>query len=41
VWWTLALLACGPGDAVRPAATPGAVRVLFQSKGEGEIEPCG
>ncbi len=47
LWTALALLACGettppaPTPAVPPAAGGPSVRIVFQSNGEGEIEPCG
>ncbi len=36
-WW---LSACGGAERV-PAPSAGGVAIVFGSRGEGEIEPCG
>lgn len=37
----LGVLGCGNQAATPPTTTPGRVVIAFQSRGEGEIEPCG
>jgi hypothetical protein len=43
MWWLISLVGCDSGAPApsAPAAGGPGLRVLFQTRGEGEIEPCG